>query len=197
MADPFSSYRSGFEVRTYRLLRRVLMFHHFPDEEGVGRDCLVRSTELRYRDSGPSATGSFVESIVQSGHRRAPGGGYVTKSLPPLEFGYTEPLVDERVHTLAPGSERNLPYGVDGAAFQWLDLNSDGLPDVVVEQAGAWFTKRNLGDGRLGPLTPVASKPLPASLRSGQRRGRRVAAGGRRRTRTGDPAHCCLSRRRL
>lgn len=167
--DPFSSYRSGFEVRTYRLLRRVLMFHHFPDEEGVGRDCLVRSTELLYRDPGLSATGSFVESIVQSGHRRAPGGGYVTKSLPPLEFGYTEPLVDERVHTLAPGSERNLPYGVDGAAYQWLDLNSDGLPDVVVEQAGAWFTKRNLGDGRLGPLTPVASKPLPASLRSGQR----------------------------
>ena len=28
-ADPFSSYRAGFEVRTYRLCRRVLMFHHF------------------------------------------------------------------------------------------------------------------------------------------------------------------------
>jgi hypothetical protein len=28
--DPFSSYRAGFEVRTYRLCERVLMFHHFP-----------------------------------------------------------------------------------------------------------------------------------------------------------------------
>jgi hypothetical protein len=28
-ADPFSSYRAGFEVRTYRLCRRVLMFHLF------------------------------------------------------------------------------------------------------------------------------------------------------------------------
>ena len=27
--DPFSSYRSGFEVRTMRLCLRVLMFHHF------------------------------------------------------------------------------------------------------------------------------------------------------------------------
>src|SRR5208282_6686611 len=27
--DPFSSYRSTFEVRTYRLCRRVLMFHQF------------------------------------------------------------------------------------------------------------------------------------------------------------------------
>lgn len=32
--DPFSSYRAGFEVRTYRLCRRVLMFHHFPNEQG-------------------------------------------------------------------------------------------------------------------------------------------------------------------
>jgi hypothetical protein len=24
----------------------VLMFHHFPEEEGVGLDCLVRSTDL-------------------------------------------------------------------------------------------------------------------------------------------------------
>jgi hypothetical protein len=44
--DPFSSYRAGFEVRTYPLCQRVLMFHHFPDEEGVGQDCLVRSTDL-------------------------------------------------------------------------------------------------------------------------------------------------------
>jgi hypothetical protein len=29
--DPFSSYRAGFEVRTYRRCRRVLMFHHIPD----------------------------------------------------------------------------------------------------------------------------------------------------------------------
>jgi Salmonella virulence plasmid 65kDa B protein len=46
--DPFSSYRSGFEVRTYRLCKRVLMFHHFPKEEGVGEDCLVRSTDFTY-----------------------------------------------------------------------------------------------------------------------------------------------------
>jgi Salmonella virulence plasmid 65kDa B protein len=42
--DPFSSYRSGFEVRTTRLCKRVLMFHHFPGEPGVERDCPVRST---------------------------------------------------------------------------------------------------------------------------------------------------------
>jgi hypothetical protein len=37
--DPFSSYRSGFEVRTARLCQRVLVFHHLPGEAGVER-CL-------------------------------------------------------------------------------------------------------------------------------------------------------------
>ena len=47
--DPFSSYRAGFEVRTYRLCQRVLMFHHFPDELGTP-DYLVRSTDFTYSD---------------------------------------------------------------------------------------------------------------------------------------------------
>jgi hypothetical protein len=54
-SDPFSSYRAGFEVRTYRLCQRVLMFHHIPDvldentgEEKKGYDGLVRSTDFTY-----------------------------------------------------------------------------------------------------------------------------------------------------
>lgn len=57
--DPFSSYRSGFEVRTYRLCQRVLMFHHFPDEDNVGQDCLVRSTDFTYEyEKDPGTLGS-------------------------------------------------------------------------------------------------------------------------------------------
>src|SRR5262249_45019496 len=52
--DPFSTYRAGFELRTYRLCRRVLMFHHFPDEFETN-DYLVRSTELVY-DENPVAS---------------------------------------------------------------------------------------------------------------------------------------------
>ena len=33
---PSPAYRAGFEIRTSRLCRRVLMFHHFADEPGVG-----------------------------------------------------------------------------------------------------------------------------------------------------------------
>ena len=48
--DPFSTYRAGFEVRTYRLCQRVLMFHHIPDLPSgeKGYDGLVRSTDFTY-----------------------------------------------------------------------------------------------------------------------------------------------------
>src|SRR5262249_21753464 len=41
--DPFSTSRPGFEVRTYRLCQRILVFHHV--KEG-GFDGLVRSIDL-------------------------------------------------------------------------------------------------------------------------------------------------------
>src|SRR5208282_821222 len=64
--DPFSRYRSGFDIRTYRLCRQVFMFHHFADELGAP-DYLVRSTEFAYAE-GPTA--SFITSVRQSGYVR-------------------------------------------------------------------------------------------------------------------------------
>ncbi len=84
--DPFSSYRSGFEVRTYRLCHRVLMFHHFPDELGID-DYLIRSTEFTY-DESPIA--SFITSVTQSGYKHQHDETYLRKSLPPLEFEYSK-----------------------------------------------------------------------------------------------------------
>ena len=57
--DPFSSYRSGFEMRTYRLCQRMLMFHNFPEEKDVGKDLLVDSVNFSYSDS----TGIVLEAI--------------------------------------------------------------------------------------------------------------------------------------
>ena len=66
--DPFSSYRAGFEVRTYRLCQRVLMFHHFADEPDVGADCLVRSTDspTPTREDPANARNPIFHSCVVS-----------------------------------------------------------------------------------------------------------------------------------
>ncbi|MEU7429879.1 SpvB/TcaC N-terminal domain-containing protein [Streptomyces sioyaensis] len=158
--DPFSSYRAGFEIRGYRLCRRVLMFHHFPDEPDVGRDCLVRSTELVYRGDAErgGVTGAFLESVSHSGWRRA-SGGYLTRSMPPLEFSYSQAEIDTEVRTLDAADLENAPIGVDGSAYRWTDLEGDGLAGLLTEQAGTWFYKPNLGGGHLGPMRVVRSRP--------------------------------------
>ena len=70
-SDPFSTYRPGFEVRTYRRCHRVLMFHHFPGEPGVGADCLVSSTDLTYASTG----GSGMTTVAVGHPHRLPAPG--------------------------------------------------------------------------------------------------------------------------
>ena len=65
--DPFFSYRTGFEVRTYRVCQRILMFHHFAEEENVGRDCLVRS--LDFRDRGDRGGDSRLPNSFHQPYR--------------------------------------------------------------------------------------------------------------------------------
>ena len=136
--DPFSSYRAGFEVRTYRLCQRVLMFHHFPGAPGVGDGCLVRSTdfEYSYERSPKDARNpiySFLLSVKQTGYKRADDGGYVAKSLPRVEFEYTQPIVQDRVEEVDAASIENVPIGLDGMLYRWTDLHGEGIPGILTE----------------------------------------------------------------
>lgn len=178
-SDAFSSYRSGFEVRTSRLCQCVLMFHHFDGEPGVGRDCLVRSTDFDYSNEANPADGrnpvyTFLQAVTQTGYRRDGAGGYVSRSLPPVEFEYTPAQVQSRVENVPFEALQNLPVGVDEATYQWIDLHGEGIPGILTEQAGAWYYKRNLSpldEGqtvKFGPLEQVAIKPN-TSLASGAR----------------------------
>jgi len=178
--DPFSSYRSGFEIRAHRLCRRVLMIHHFPQELGTP-SCLIRSAAFDYREK---AIGSFLERIVQSGHRLTEDGRYLTRSLPPLELAYTTiPLEDPdfheyRVEEVAPPDLANLPGSIDGEAYRWADLDGEGISGVLTEQGSSWFYKPNLGDGRFGAVETVPARPSLAALGSGRQQLMDIAGDG-------------------
>lgn len=58
--DPFSKYRSCFEVRTYPLSWRALMFHHFQNELGIA-DYLVRATEFELTETPIT---SFITGVT-------------------------------------------------------------------------------------------------------------------------------------
>ncbi len=175
--DPFSAYRAGFEVRTYRLCRRVLMFHHFPDELGAA-DYLVRSTEFTHT---PSPIASFITQVTQSGYVRQPNGTYLKKSLPPLAFEYSQATISEEVHDVDSASLQNLPVGADGLQYQWLDLDGEGLQCVLAEYEDGWYYKRNVSPrsftftagkprsiAQFEPVTEVATLPSFAETMGGR-----------------------------
>lgn len=183
--DPFSTYRSAFEVRTYRLCQRALMFHSFPEDPNVGLNCLVRSTDLTHTQTPPADPSqpfySYLVSVTQTSYRRDGVGGYLSESFPPLEFEYTQATIDETVREADPESLSNLPSGVDGSQYRWADLDGEGMPGILTEQAESWFYKANLSPAnrrtvagkrytlpRFAPVELVAKQPAAAALNRGR-----------------------------
>lgn len=160
--DPFSTYRAGFEVRIYRLCRRVLMFHHF--EELGTENYLVKSTAFHHEES---PVFSLVRSITHASYERDQSNVYHKRSLPPLKFKYSEAQIQEDIHELDDESLRNLPEGLDGVRYQWVDLDGEGLTGILTEQADAWYYKRNIGDGKFAEQERVARKPSLTALAFG------------------------------
>jgi RHS repeat-associated protein len=178
--DPFSSYRAGFEVRTYRRVQRILFFNNFPHEPTAAPDYLVRSLDFVYSDQQAPAdlrnpVYTFLVSLTETGYRqdtRAP------VTIPPLEFEYSQPQLNPDVFTLDPDSLGNLPEGLDGSVFRWVDLDGEGLSGILSNTDAAWYYKRNLSadnltgqpDGTVaarasfGPLETVAALPTRADL---------------------------------
>ncbi|KAF9885168.1 hypothetical protein FE257_000694 [Aspergillus nanangensis] len=144
-SDPFSSSVAGFEVRTYRLCRRVLVFHQFP-EQGLD-ECLVSSTVLDYN---VASTGTTLVAVTRHGHRLVSdqsGFHYTDETLPTLQLRYSQPSV--RPDASDASGEGPQPVMVDTSQFpdlprttgngnrtQWLDLDGEGSPGLFAELSG-------------------------------------------------------------
>ncbi len=158
--DPFSSYRAGFEVRTYRLCNRVLMFHHV---SATAPALLVRSTDLSYAP-GPAFT--YLTGVTQFGYLfDATTGALVEKgAMPTLALDYARPIVNDQLSALPPASLAGLAGGVDGGRKQWVDLDGEGIPGVLIDDDRAWYYKANAGGGELAPPRALPTLPSPSAL---------------------------------
>ena len=185
--DAFSSHKSGFELRSYRLCQRILMFHHFSNEPKIGNNCLVSSTTFKYRSNrnitdderhgNPFA--SFLASIMIAGFTRNDQGGYISQVRPPMEFEYGERIISDAIREIDEASLKNLPVGVDGRSYSFVDLDGEGISGVLSEQAGSWYYKANDGNVHFGPTNTVARIPSIADLSGKQQQLIDLAGEGR------------------
>ncbi|KAI1171627.1 65kDa B protein-domain-containing protein [Nemania sp. FL0916] len=162
--DPFSLYNSGFEIRTYRLCRQVLMFHHVPAEFDGVQDVLVSSTTFEYDESSMPSGIPLLTSMITSGH--APD--KQTESLPPVTFEYTtgkEPRLCIPTETDCP----NLKYAAAGLLAghtEWLDFRGEGSTGFLSRNDDACLYQRNesaassKGSVYFGEPTLVSQVPI-------------------------------------
>lgn len=144
-SDAFSSCSSGFELRTYRLCQRILIFHHFPGQA----DGLVSSTVFRYRETDAA---TFLSSVSMLGHTKTATGVYLTESLPPFSFEYSTLPKPETLECLTANVMNlyNLPTPLAKSA-EWIDLDGEGLPGLLTRlEDGTMSYQRNKNALRRG-----------------------------------------------
>lgn len=166
--DAFSDHRPGFELRTYRRCKRVMMFHCFSPQELPISPYLTQSLELFYDEdldfsgSGKKETGfSYLIRARQNGHKwNAAANRYDTKSMPEIEISYQQHEWDTTTKFVTEENIIHAPAGLDDRRYLWFDLFSEGIAGMLTEQGGAWYYKSNLGNGEFSRADNLS--PLPS-----------------------------------
>ncbi|MBL0317455.1 MAG: VCBS repeat-containing protein [Flavobacteriales bacterium] len=156
----FSDYKSGFEIRTTRLCKRVLLFHHFLEYDG-----LVKSLDFHY-DFETQKDFTFIESITSYGYIKNPNGSYSQKNLPPTTFTYQKHTWNKDLKTISKENLVHVPAGIYDRMYQFTDLFNEGVSGILSEQANGWYYKQNLGNGEFSSAKCVSPKPSFAGLGS-------------------------------
>ncbi|WP_347928054.1 SpvB/TcaC N-terminal domain-containing protein [Pseudomonas helvetica] len=167
-SDGFSNFAYGFELRTERLCRQVLMFHRFPDELGTD-PVLVRRLLLDYRQT------SLGYQHLTAAHEQAFGNAIAADSRPPVEFSYSPFKLPADAHNWQ--QFQDMPGLNDGQRYQLVDLYGEGLPGVLHSSENAWYYREPLrakaksnevtyDQWRALPTIPTAdtAKPVRQSL---------------------------------
>lgn len=165
--DCFSSYEYGFEVRTRRLCRQVLMFHCIATLSGEKKD--NKDPELVSRfliDYDESSSVTTLKNVQQMAYE--PDG--TVRCLPPLTFGwqqFTPPISSSMTWQLREDMgqlNRQQPY-------QIVDLNGEGIAGILYQDEGMWWYRapmRQAGED-IDAVTWEKAKALPLipALRDG------------------------------
>ena len=163
--DPFSSYRPGFEIRTNRLCKNILMFHHFDQELG-NKPVLVRAMRLDYSQTKAA---SFLVSVNETGFRRDAQGCAALKSKPPVELSYSQfnparggfkPLIVQ--------NSSGIPGILGQSQYLPVDLLGDGIPGFLYSDDNTTMYWRPEGEGVYNRLAPQSAFPIERNIELGQ-----------------------------
>jgi RHS repeat-associated protein len=170
--DPFSSYKSGFRIRTSLRCIQIAVSHRFAEASG-GSIFVASATRFDYLDSAGSSRLSLLWSVTQVGYQDG-----VAKEMPPLEFGWSKflpenspgpgPAAGLEFKALVVNQDSSFPGYIDTGAYQMVDLYGEGIPGILYSDASQVLYARPLGDGRCAAFGMPQVFPLDRDLQAGQ-----------------------------
>lgn len=153
--DPFSSYESGFEIRTCRLCYNIMLFHLFEDE--LGDPCLVKSVHIDYKQSctyndinNPGL--SLLNKATMIGYRRLgkkATDAYDIQQTPPTIFRFSafDPPINPRFKKIAI-HDGNIPGYLNSNGFQPIDLHGEGVTGLLYQDDASLYYCSPRGEGQ-------------------------------------------------
>lgn len=137
--DPFSGYAYGFDLRTRRLCRQVLMFHRLETlaekAEGTDVPALVSRLLFEYQET-------HVVTTLTAARQMAFEDDGKMLSLPPLTFGWQTFDFPESVQWSQPEMGKLNPQ----QPWQYLDLHGEGISGILYQDSGAWYYRAPVRD---------------------------------------------------
>lgn len=148
--DAFSDYHAGFEIRTRRRCKQIVIETH------AQVDKLVRTYGLSYQNDALNGV-TLLNQIEVIGHD-----GDRTEELPPLTFGYTQ--FEPNKQNFFPITGPDMPAGSLARGDQELaSLFGNGLPDIL-QMNGTVRYWRNMGGGKFNLPHEMRTAPAGVSL---------------------------------
>ncbi|KAL1109994.1 hypothetical protein AAG570_014026 [Ranatra chinensis] len=164
-SDPFSTYRPGFELRTWRLCRNVITVHDFPNEPGVGR---VLSSVLAIAYS-ETPYFSIPKTLQIIGWKALKDGTLVSEAKPPVTLGFNDfSAQNSQMQQLRVDGQPPFQGPPGRGQYQFVDLYGDGIPGMLFNDASLISYWRALGEGRYQPPVAPARFPIDRALADGR-----------------------------
>ena len=153
-ADAFSEYRSGFEIRTSKRCKAILVETH------ADADYKVRRYEFAYRQAELNDL-SLLTRVNIVGFD---DDGVEARELPPLDFAYSDfQPGDQTRRDFFPLTGELPANSLADPNFDLVDLFGHALPDIL-ELNGTARYWRNLGGGRFDTPRPMTDAPAGLAL---------------------------------
>ncbi len=173
--DAFSSFLSGFEIRTCRLCSNILIFHHFEDELGAPQ--LVKSINFKY--NCPANYQNILitsplnlEAITLIGYKRdgkSALDAYLIEQMPPVKLGFSQFIASQNPEfNELKINNGNIPGYLGKNAFQPLDLNNEGIPGLLYGTDDGVYYSESIGNGEFNQPDIIPNFPIDRNFNIGE-----------------------------